>query len=102
MITLVAVLTARVFTVTVAEVAPAGMVTLAGDRAIVGLLLINFTNRPPAGAGAVSETVAVVLCPPFTNCGCTEIEESVEAVGAPLICKSKDALMSCPQFRNCP
>ena len=43
--------TDKVVTVNVAEVAPAGTVTVAGTVAVFVLLVLNETNMPPAGAG---------------------------------------------------
>src|SRR2546422_147073 len=56
-VTVVEKTTIDVFTVKVALVAPAGMVTLPGTAATPGLLLESVTNVPPAGAGPFSLTV---------------------------------------------
>src|SRR4030088_412431 len=50
--------TALVFTSTLTELAPAGIVTLAETIAMRGLLLNSFTTKPPEGAGLVIVTVA--------------------------------------------
>lgn len=73
--------TALVLMAKVAVVAPAAMVTLAGTRATLVLLLERATCAPPAGAGAVRATVPVDDCvPPTTVAGLRVSEESV-AVG---------------------
>ena len=68
-VTLVALETARVETVKVALVVPAGTVTVLGTVATLGLLLLRFTTNPPDGAGAVRVTVPVLLLPPTTLVG---------------------------------
>jgi hypothetical protein len=55
---------ARVDTVKVVVVEPAGTVTLAGT--VTGSFPVNVTNAPPAGAAAVRVTVAVTVLPPTT------------------------------------
>jgi len=55
--------TARVVTVNVIDVAPAGTVTLAGTDA--GSVLDNVTTAPPDGAAAVSVAVPVTELPPM-------------------------------------
>jgi hypothetical protein len=55
-----------VFAVNVADVIPAGTVTLLGTRTSNGLLLDRRTNTPPAGAGPLSVTVPVDGLPPLT------------------------------------
>src|SRR5713226_2615208 len=57
MVTAVEVLTAFVFTVNVALVAPAATDTLAGTVATVVLLLESWTTAPPAGAALVRVAV---------------------------------------------
>jgi hypothetical protein len=68
-VTLVVLETARVETVKVALVVPAGTVTVLGTVATLGLLLLRFTTNPPDGAGAVRVTVPVLLLPPTTLVG---------------------------------
>jgi hypothetical protein len=68
-VTLVALETARVETVKVALVVPAGTVTVLGTVATLVLLLLRFTTNPPDGAGAVRVTVPVLLLPPTTLVG---------------------------------
>jgi hypothetical protein len=65
----VAVFTAFVVIVNVAEVAPAGTVTLEGTVAIVVLLLLSVTTAPPVGATLVRVTVPVEGVPPVTLAG---------------------------------
>jgi hypothetical protein len=63
------VFTARVVTVKVALVAPAGTVTLAGTVAADVLLLVSATTAPPVGAALLSATVPVEDIPPTTVVG---------------------------------
>ena len=69
MVTGVEAVTARVVTVKVAPVAPAGTVTLAGTVATAGLLLVSETTAPPVRAGALSVTLPVERDPPLTLVG---------------------------------
>jgi hypothetical protein len=64
----------------VAEVAPAGTVKLAGTVTAPMLLLVNDTTAPPAGAGAVSVTVAEAAAPPCTVAGLRLTELRAAAV----------------------
>ena len=57
--------TARVFTVNVAVVWPAGIVTFAGT--VTGSLLDSVTTMPPAGAGEEITSVPVTGLPPTTD-----------------------------------
>jgi hypothetical protein len=70
--------TVRVFvaTVNVAVVAPAATVTDGGTVATLGLLLVNATTAPPAGAAALSVTVPVLFAPPVTVAGFSATEVS--------------------------
>jgi hypothetical protein len=61
--------TAKVVTVNVALVAPAGIVTLAGTVATAALLLARVTTAPPLGAGPLSVTLPVEGVPPTTPVG---------------------------------
>ena len=65
----------------VAEVPPAGTVKLAGTVTAPRLPLVSDTTAPPAGAGAVSVTVAEAVAPPSTLAGLRLTVSSV-AVGA--------------------
>jgi hypothetical protein len=72
----VAALTAPVVTGNVAEVEPAGTVTLAGTLADV-LLSDRVTAAPPAGATPLSVTVAVEVSPPTTLAGLSARDDTV-------------------------
>jgi hypothetical protein len=63
------VVTAVVFTVKIALVAPAPMMTFAGTAPTAALLLERDTATPPVGAGALSVTVPVEGVPPVTLMG---------------------------------
>ena len=67
--TFVAVATALLLTVNVADVAPAATVTEAGTVAAAVLLLVSAMRAPPAGAAEPSFTVPVLLAPPATVIG---------------------------------
>jgi hypothetical protein len=69
MFTFVAVATALLLTVNVAEVAPAATVTEAGTVAAAVLLLVSAMRAPPAGAAEPSFTAPVLLAPPATVIG---------------------------------
>ena len=70
--------TALVLTVNVALLAPAATVTLAGTVAVDVLLLDRETATPPLGAGPLSVTVPVEVCPPpVTLVGFSVSEERV-------------------------
>ncbi len=56
----------RVVTMAVAVVAPAGTRTFAGGATSEGFELVKATVAPPAGAGALSVTVAMNGVPPTT------------------------------------
>jgi hypothetical protein len=72
--------TPPVVIVKVADVLPAGTVTLAGSVA-AGLPLDRVTTAPPVGAGALSVTVPVELAPPITVIGFRVTEDIVAACG---------------------
>ena len=76
MMTGVDVVTALVFTVNVALLAPAATVTVAGTVA-VDVLLERETTAPPMGAGPLSVTVPVQGDPPVTLVGFSVSEETV-------------------------
>ena len=60
-----------VFTESLALVAPAGMVMLAGTGNAAVLLLASAMTMPPAGAGPFSVTAIVAGLPCFTLVGLT-------------------------------
>ena len=80
MMTGVDVVTAVVFTMNVALLAPAAIVTLAGTLA-APLLLESSTGAPPVSAGPLRVTVPVEGDPPVTLMGLSAIEESVAEPG---------------------
>ena len=80
MLTGVEAVTAKVGTVNVRLVAPAGTVTLEGTVA-TPLLLESNTCAPPVGAAPLSATVPVEGDPPFTLVGLSANEESVAELG---------------------
>src|SRR5690349_6632623 len=61
----------------VAVVAPAATVTDGGTVATLGLLLVNATTAPPAGAAALSVTLPVLFAPHVSVAGFSVIEASV-------------------------
>src|SRR5436309_9666988 len=71
-----ATVTVLVATVNVAVAAPAATVTEVGTVAALGLLLVNATTAPPAGAAALSVTVPVLFAPPVSVAGFRVIEAS--------------------------
>jgi len=75
------VVTTVVFTVKIALVAPARMVTLAGSVATAVLLLERETAAPPVGAGALSVTEPVEGDPPVTALGFSVSEVRVAPEG---------------------
>jgi len=95
MVALVDALTTLVLTVNVALVAPAAIVTLAGVRAAVVLLLESTTCAPPAGAGPLSVTVPVEEFPPTTLVGFSPKELSV-AAGGVAGCTVSEAVLLTP------
>ncbi len=66
--------TANVVTVKVAEVCPAGTLTMPGAVATELLLVESVTKIPPDGAGALRKTVPVALVPPVTLAGLMVID----------------------------
>ena len=77
MVTVVDAVTAKVVTVKVALVAPAGMVTLAGTVATEVLPLLRVMRAPPVRAGALSATLPIEVDPPWTLGGCRVIDVRV-------------------------
>jgi len=75
----VALVTKLVETVKLADVDPAGTVTLAGTVATAALLLESGTSAPPAGAAALSVTVPIEAAPPGTLLGLRLNAERAEA-----------------------
>jgi len=69
MVTVVDAVTAKVFTMKVALVAPAGMVTLAGTVATDVLLLVRVMRAPPVSAGALNATLPIEVDPPWMLVG---------------------------------
>ena len=69
-------LTGTVVTGNVAEIAPAGMMTLAGIEATDGAELFKLITKPPTGALPVSFTVPTVLIPPISDVDLSEIDDS--------------------------
>ena len=66
--------TANVVTVKLAEVCPPGTLTMPGTLATEKLLVARVTEIPPAGAGALKNTVPVALIPPRTLVGVTVMD----------------------------
>jgi hypothetical protein len=84
MVTDVELVTALVFTVNVALLAPAGTVTPLAGTLAAALSLESSTCAPPLGAGPLSVTVPVEDCaPPVTLVGFSVSEESVMDPGRP-------------------
>jgi hypothetical protein len=81
MVTEVDAATALVVTVNVAEVAPAGTVTLESTCAVAVSLLESETCAPPEGAAALKVTVPVEDCEPPTTVVGFNVSEEREAVG---------------------
>jgi hypothetical protein len=78
-LTLVDAVTDLVVTLNDALATPAATVTLAGTVATAVLPLLSVTTTPPAGAAALSLTVACEVLPPTTLVGLRVSEESVAA-----------------------
>jgi hypothetical protein len=66
--------TANVVIVKLADVWPPGTLTMPGARATFALLVASVTEIPPAGAGALRNTVPVALVPPRTLVGVIVID----------------------------
>jgi hypothetical protein len=74
MVTNVLFATVNVVTVKLAEVCPAGTLTMPGARAAFALLVASVIEIPPAGAGALKNTVPVAFVPPLTVVGLIVID----------------------------
>ena len=61
--------TANVVTVKLADVWPAGTLTMPGTCAADELFVASVTEIPPEGEGALKKTVPVALVPPATLVG---------------------------------
>ena len=66
--------TANVVIVKLADVWPPGTLTMPGARATFALLVASVTEIPPAGAGALRNTVPVAFVPPRTLVGIIVID----------------------------
>ena len=66
--------TANVVTVKLPEVCPPGTLTMPGTLATDLLLVASVTEIPPAGAGALKNTVPVAFVPPLTVVGLMVID----------------------------
>ena len=85
MVTAVLFPTVNVVTVKLAEVCPPGTVTIPGTVATARLLVESVTEIPPAGAGALKNTVPVAFVPPRTLVGVIVIDcRSGGALGSAL------------------
>lgn len=78
MVAVVAVVTARVLTVNVTDVAPAGTVTVAGTVALAELE-VSLTTSPPVGAAELRFTVPVEGDPPTTAVGLSVTDVTIGA-----------------------
>ena len=77
--------TANVVIVKLAEVCPPGTLTIPGTVATARLLVESVTEIPPAGAGALKNTVPVAFVPPRTLVGLIVIDcRSGGALGSAL------------------
>jgi len=81
-----------VFTVNVAEVRPAGIVTFVGTVAPVRLLLKAIVS-PPVGATPLILTVPVEVLPPTTVAGLSVTETSVGALIVKLASAEKEPVV---------
>ncbi len=72
---------AVVVTETVAEVPPAGTVTVAGTPAVDGAEELSSTTAPPGGAAAARVIVACEVVPPTTDVG-ARLSEVIEGPAA--------------------
>ena len=94
MLTGVEAVTAKVGTVNVRLVAPAGTVTLAGTVAAAMLLLERETMAPTVGAGPLSVTLPVEGDPPLTLVGFSVSEVRVGPDGGCGVTMSEAVLVT--------
>ncbi len=80
-VTLVFAVTAVVFTLKVALVAPAATVTLLGTEATDVFALLKVTTAPPLGAPLVNVIVPCDAVPPTTEVGLTLTADKLAVVG---------------------
>jgi hypothetical protein len=83
-----------VITLTVAEVAPAGTVTVDGTEADVGLELFSVTVTPDFPAGAVRLIVSVPEPPPVIKTGLTAILRSSAAAAGGVMVTLDEVLLT--------
>src|SRR4029078_5295387 len=103
MVTDVLFLTANVVTVKLAEVWPPGTLTMPGTVATARLLVASVTEIPPAGAGALKNTVPVALVPPRTLAGLIVIDwRSGGAFGSGLTLTKIDLVTPPAVAKTCP
>src|SRR5205814_425461 len=74
--------TANVVIVKLADVWPPGTLTMPGARATFALLVASVTEIPPAGAGALRNTVPVAVVPPIGSRRAGAIASDVAGPGA--------------------
>ena len=92
--------TANVVIVKLADVWPPGTLTMPGARATFALLVASVTEIPPAGAGALKNTVPVAFVPPRTLVGVIVIDwRSGGAFGSALTLTKID-LVTPPALAN--
>src|SRR5262249_55816720 len=92
--------TAKVVKVKLAEVCPPGTFTMPGTGGTARLLVESVTEIPPAGAGALKNTVPVALVPPRTLVGLIVIDwRSGGAFGSALTLTKMD-LVTPPAVAN--
>ena len=92
--------TANVVIVKLADVWPPGTLTMPGARATFALLVARVTEIPPAGAGALRNTVPVAFVPPRTLVGVIVIDwRSGGAFGSALTLTKID-LVTLPALAN--
>ena len=83
--------TANVVTVKLADVCPPGTLTMPGTVATDELLVASVTKIPPAGAGALKNTLPVAFVPPLTVVGVMVIDcRSGGALGSALTLTKMD------------